>query len=82
MSDERCAELVELITDYLEDALPDDARRAVDDHLEVCEGCRNAVAQWRTVIGLAGRLTPADIEAVDAFTRERMLATFHRLRPR
>jgi anti-sigma factor RsiW len=82
MSDARCVELVELITEYLEGALPTDVRRAVDAHLEGCAGCRNAVAQWRTAISLVGRLTSADIEQVDTFTRERLLATFHRLRPR
>jgi anti-sigma factor RsiW len=36
--DLRCVEFVELITAYLEDALPDDMRTRIDAHLETCPG--------------------------------------------
>jgi anti-sigma factor RsiW len=77
-----CARLVNLITEYLEDALPDELRERVDRHLASCEGCRHAMTQWRAVIRLVGQLTIADIERVDDYTRQRLAATFHRLHPR
>jgi anti-sigma factor RsiW len=56
-----CQELVELVTDYLEGALPGDGRAAFDHHIEGCTGCREYVRQMRTTIELTGRLTTADI---------------------
>jgi len=40
-----CRELVELVTDYLEDALPPDLRAAVSGHLDGCDGCVEYVRQ-------------------------------------
>jgi anti-sigma factor RsiW len=71
----RCIELVELLTAYLDDALDTRTRRDVDEHLDGCAGCRAALAQLRTVAGLAGRLTTADVAALDPYVRERFLAT-------
>ena len=43
-----CADVVELVTDYLDDALaPDDAAR-FDAHLAGCDGCAVYVDQIRT----------------------------------
>jgi anti-sigma factor RsiW len=53
-----CVEFVDLVTTYLDDALPADVRERVDVHLDGCEGCRNVLAQWRTVIRLTSRLSP------------------------
>ncbi len=77
-----CAQFVELVTSYLDDALPDGTRATVDEHLEGCEGCRTALAQWRTVIDLAGRLTEADIEGTEPLARDRLMSTFRGLRRR
>ena len=59
-------------------------RRAirVDDHLDGCDGCRNVLAQWRTVIALAGRLTQADVDNTDDMTRDRLISTIRGLRRR
>jgi anti-sigma factor RsiW len=73
---------VELITDYLEDALPDGLRARVDAHLETCPGCPNAIEQLRTVIDLTGRLSESDVEDLDPLQREALLSTFRRLRRR
>ncbi len=74
-ADQQCVQLVELLTAYLDDALPEPARAAFDAHLTGCPGCRAALAQWRTVIDLVGRLRPEDVESLDAYTRDRLLAT-------
>ena len=34
-----CQELVELVTDYLEDALPPPERARLDAHIRDCDGC-------------------------------------------
>lgn len=68
-----CQEVVELITDYLEGALPSDEASLVEQHLNLCEGCVRYVAQIRTTVAAVGRLTP---QHVPAETRERLLAAF------
>ena len=45
-----CRELVELVTDYLEGALPAEERARVDAHLEECPGCRAYVAQMEVTL--------------------------------
>jgi anti-sigma factor RsiW len=47
-----CQELVELVTDYLEDALPPEERARFDEHLEGCTGCTAYVEQMRATIRL------------------------------
>ena len=56
-----CAELVELVTDYLEGALTHEERLRFEEHLTVCEGCVNYVDQMRTTIALTGRLRVDDL---------------------
>lgn len=56
-----CHEVVELVTDYLEGALPEDARRRVEEHLSICDGCTRYLAQMRETIRLTGMLTEEQI---------------------
>ncbi len=56
-----CRELVELVTDYLEGALPAEEHERIDRHLEICQSCRTYVEQMRQTIELTGRLTVADV---------------------
>jgi anti-sigma factor RsiW len=66
-----CQELVELVTDYLEGALPPAERERFELHLAGCDGCTAYVEQMRTTIRLTGRLRPEDIgdDAREALTR-------------
>jgi anti-sigma factor RsiW len=48
-----CSKLVELVTDYLESALPEDERTRFEVHLESCEACRRFVEQMREIVRLA-----------------------------
>ncbi|MEV8531447.1 anti-sigma factor [Streptomyces sp. NPDC051211] len=80
--DQRCIDFVELITAYLDGTLPTRSRRRIDAHLEQCEGCRTALAQWRTVAALAGRLSPAEVADLDPYVRDRLMATFREVRRR
>jgi anti-sigma factor RsiW len=77
-----CIEFVELITAYLDDALPDELRARIDAHLDTCEGCPNAIAQLRTVVDLTGTLAESDVEELEPLEREALMSTFRRLRRR
>ena len=66
-----CQELVELVTDYLDGALPPETRTAFEAHLEICPGCVTYVEQIRETV----RLTGADSEEqLDPATRDDLLA--------
>jgi anti-sigma factor RsiW len=68
-----CKTLVELVTDYLEGALPAPDRERLEAHLAVCEGCTRYLEQIRTTIRLTGMLREEDLEP-DA--RERLLGVY------
>jgi anti-sigma factor RsiW len=69
----RCKDLVEVITDYLEGALsPGDTLR-FEEHLAVCEGCRNYLEQMRATIRLAGTLKT---DSLPDGVREELLTAF------
>ncbi len=56
-----CIELVELVTDYLEDAVSETDRERIDRHLAECDGCTAYLEQIRQTIAAAGRLVPDDL---------------------
>jgi anti-sigma factor RsiW len=56
-----CQEMVELITDYLEDALPRAQRRRFERHIAGCEHCAEYLEQMRLTIRLTGRLRAEDL---------------------
>jgi anti-sigma factor RsiW len=56
-----CAELVELVTDYLEGALPVDDAERFEEHLVLCPGCTAHFDQMRAAIDVAGRLREDDL---------------------
>ena len=68
-----CQELVELVTAYVEDAMPSDERKRFERHIETCDGCRQYLEQMRTTIRLTGRLTP---EAVSPEAERDLLSAF------
>lgn len=78
----RCIEFVELVTAYLDGSLPDRLTEQVDNHLRECDGCRTVLSQWRTVVGLVGRLTQAEVNRIDPLTRDQLMTTFRRARRR
>jgi predicted anti-sigma-YlaC factor YlaD len=51
-----CEELVELVTDYLEDALEADLRARFELHLSVCPGCVDYLDQIRQTMRATGQL--------------------------
>jgi predicted anti-sigma-YlaC factor YlaD len=45
-----CRQLVELVTEYLEGALPPEERARVDAHLGECAGCRAYMGQMQVTL--------------------------------
>ena len=72
-TDLTCRELVELVTDYLEGALPPGDRLDFERHLVWCSWCRDYLDQMRTTIVLTGR--PDDAEPPSPL-REQLLDAF------
>ncbi|HYV66686.1 MAG TPA: zf-HC2 domain-containing protein [Myxococcales bacterium] len=57
-SDLACCELVELVTDYLEGALPAPDRERFEAHLRSCRGCAAYLRQMRDLVRVSGRIRP------------------------
>ena len=68
-----CQELVEIITDYLEGALPPSERERFDAHIQTCDGCRDYLEQMRITIRLVGMLSEDDMEPA---ARDHLLQLF------
>jgi predicted anti-sigma-YlaC factor YlaD len=51
-----CREVVEIVTDYLEGALPSERREGFELHLSYCDGCVNYFDQVRATIRLSREL--------------------------
>jgi predicted anti-sigma-YlaC factor YlaD len=56
-----CQEVVELVSDYLEQALPADDAALLEQHLNFCDGCVWYVDQVRTTINVVGELRAEDV---------------------
>ena len=73
-----CKELVELVTDYFEDALPAAERARVDEHLAGCPFCRIYLEQMRATVRSLGRLSESAVSP-EALTA--LLEVFRRENP-
>jgi hypothetical protein len=71
--DMTCAEVVELITEYLEGGLTSAQRERFEEHIGYCEWCLSYLDQMRLTIARVGELREADLPPalveglVDAF---------------
>ena len=72
-----CREFVDLVTDYLDGALPAAQRTRFEAHLAECDGCAGYLADFRA---LATSLREAPAPEADAATREVLLRAFRDLR--
>jgi anti-sigma factor RsiW len=66
-----CREFVELVTDYLEGALPDAERIRFEAHLAECDGCTGYLEDMRALVGSMDQVPEAgpSPEARDALLR-------------
>ncbi len=68
-----CRELVELVTDYLEERLPECDRVRFEVHVAECSHCAEYVAQMRRTIEVLGELSA---DAIDQALELELLAAF------
>jgi anti-sigma factor RsiW len=68
-----CRELVELVTDYLEDRLSPLDRTRFETHLAACDACRTYLEQFRQTVRTLGRLPE---ESLSPEARKALLAAF------
>ena len=68
-----CQELVELVTDYLEDGLSPVDRMRFEAHIAECEYCATYLEQMRQTIRTLGRISE---ESLTDDARETMLEAF------
>ncbi len=73
-----CIDEVELMTDYLEGALPAAEVRRLERHLETCPGCTEYLEQMRTLAGSLGGLGEGSIPRE---MRDRLIAAFRKAAP-
>jgi hypothetical protein len=74
-----CRQVVELVTDYLEGALPGQLRAAVERHLQLCVPCAVYVEQMRST---SAALRDVPVESIDPRTRAELVSAFRDLIPK
>jgi hypothetical protein len=73
-----CQELVEVVTDYLEDALSADDAVLVEQHVNFCQGCEWYVDEVRHSVAAGGQLKE---DHVPKSTIDVLIAAFRDRRP-
>jgi anti-sigma factor RsiW len=72
-----CRQAVDLMTDYLEAALPPAKRSAFERHLAQCEACTAYLRQMELTVATLGRLEP---EQLPPEVVEELVAVYRRWR--
>jgi putative zinc finger protein len=68
-----CQEIVELVTEFLEETMDSPLRAAFDAHLATCDGCTEYLEQIEATIRVAGTIEP---EALSPEFRAGLLEAF------
>ena len=68
-----CAELVELVTEYLESRMPAPERLRFEEHIAICPPCRGYLQQMRKTLVVAGGLSE---ETLPPQARDALLELF------
>jgi predicted anti-sigma-YlaC factor YlaD len=71
-----CREFAELATDYLEGAMPDERIELVEEHLAMCDWCRDYLSQIETTARAVGAQPDGAETAPPAETLEALLGAF------
>ena len=69
-----CQEMIEVVTNYLDGALPPDEQQRFDRHLSRCAGCNTYVDQIRETIRQTG-MVPRE-ESLSPVLREQIVEQF------
>lgn len=73
-----CNEVVELVTAYLDDALPAEDRERFEEHLVFCDGCDRYLEQMRVTISATRNVRVGELPPE---LHERLLEAFRDWRP-
>jgi len=73
-----CREFVDVLTDYLEDAVEPSARAEIERHIVICRGCSTYAEQMRITIRLLGRIAGEGEDDVDGDARDTQLLSMFR----
>jgi anti-sigma factor RsiW len=57
-----CKQAVELMSDYVDGALPRRTRRRLERHLAGCDACNEYLEQLRATIAVTGSAAPEDLD--------------------
>jgi anti-sigma factor RsiW len=76
-NDITCRRAVELITDYLEDALPGRRRADLEHHLSQCPHCAEYLTQLKATITATGRV---DTDELSPHMRETLIQLYRQTR--
>jgi anti-sigma factor RsiW len=71
----RCVEMVEVVTDWMEGALDEGTRAAVEEHLAICPDCIAYLDQLRATTALVAQAADAT-EPPPADVRARLMTAF------
>ncbi len=74
-----CREIVQLITEYLEETMPPETRLRFERHVAICPACRGFLAQIRETLRLSGEITE---ESLSPAMRDELLAAFRDWKPK
>jgi anti-sigma factor RsiW len=72
-----CQEVVELVTEYLDESLSPEDASLFEQHLNFCEGCVWYVEQLRTTVETVGEIREEDISPE---AKERLMGAFRNWR--
>jgi hypothetical protein len=68
-----CQEIVNLVTEYLEDSMNPQLRVSFEKHVTICPACRAFLSQMRETIRISGQIRS---ESLSPQTRDALLETF------
>jgi anti-sigma factor RsiW len=72
-----CQDVVELVTDYFDQALPPEEASLFEQHINFCDGCDRYLDQVRSTIAAVGRITAEDVPPE---TRDKLMVAFREWR--
>jgi anti-sigma factor RsiW len=72
-----CQEVVELVTDYLDQALPADEASLFEQHINFCDGCIWYVEQIKSTAEALGEVREEDISPE---AKDRLMSAFREWR--
>lgn len=72
-----CQEVVELVTEYLENALLPEMRKQLEEHVAGCPGCEHYFKQVQITVSMLRRLSQ---ETTSPATRQELMKIFQQWR--